>query len=145
MTDVQRRVVITEGINVEGVKLALIAVPRPDRVAGTPSAKPPTVTNLPTAGVVSAMGLYLLTASNVLTLVGGVAASCLFLILAVSLAVVVVRFNALPTPHAHALQVTLEWLTVLVALILGITRQWTRIYRVYVNGKTERFHHVLTD
>ena len=100
MTDVQRRVVITEGINVEGVKLALIAVPRPDRVAGTPSAKPPTATNLPTAGVVSAMGLYLLTASNVLTLVGGVAASCLFLVLAVSLAVVVVRFNALPTPHA---------------------------------------------
>ena len=98
MTDVQRRVVITEGINVEGVKLALIAVPRPDRVAGTPSAKPPTVTNLPTAGVVSAMGLYLLTASNVLTLVGGVAASCLFLILAVSLAVVVVRFDSLPTP-----------------------------------------------
>lgn len=145
MTDVQRRVVITEGINVEGVKLALIAVPRPDRVAGTPSAKPPTVTNLPTAGVVSAMGLYLLTASNVLTLVGGVAASCLFLILAVSLAVVVVRFNALSTPHAHALQVTLGWLTVLVALILGITRQWTRIYRVYVNGKTERFHHALTD
>ena len=135
MTDVQRRVVITEGINVEGVKLALIAVLRPDRVAGTPSAKPPTVTNLPTAGVVSAMGLYLLTASNVLTLV----------ILAVSLAVVVVRFNALLTPHAHALQVTLEWLTVLVALILGITRQWTRIYRVYVNGKTERFHHALTD
>ncbi|BCY26248.1 hypothetical protein HMPREF9622_01668 [Cutibacterium modestum HL037PA3] len=80
-----------------------------------------------------------------LTLVGGVAASCLFLVLAVSLAVVVVRFNALPTPHAHALQVTLGWLTVLVALILGITRQWTRIYRVYVNGKTERFHHVLTD
>ena len=38
MTDVQRRVVITEGINVEGVKLALIAVPHPDRVAGTPSA-----------------------------------------------------------------------------------------------------------
>ena len=125
MTDVQRRVVITEGINVEGVKLALIAVPHPDRVAGTPSAKPPTATNLPTAGVVSA--------------------SCLFLILAVSLAVVVVRFNALPTPHAHALQVTLGWLTVLVALILGITRQWTRIYRVYVNGKTERFHHALTD
>jgi len=57
VTDVQRRVVITEGINVEGVKLALIAVPRPDRVAGTPSAKPPTATNLPTAGVVSAMGL----------------------------------------------------------------------------------------
>ena len=77
--------------------------------------------------------------------VGGVAASCLFLVLTISLAVVVVRFNALLTPHAHALQVTLEWLTVLVALILGITRQWTRIYRVCVNGKTERFHHALTD
>jgi len=145
VTAVQRRVVITEGINVEGVKLALIVVLRPDRVAGTPSAKPPTATNLPTAGVVSAMGVYLLTASTVLTLVGGVPALCLFLVLAVSLAVVGVRFNALLTPHAHALQVTSEWLTGLVALILGISRQWTRIYRVYVNGKTERFHHALTD
>ena len=51
VTDAQHRVVITQGINVEGVKLALIAVPHPDRVAGTPSAKPPTAANLPTTGV----------------------------------------------------------------------------------------------
>ena len=55
------------------------------------------------------------------------------------------RAFQLPAPRAHALQVTLGWLTVLVALILSITRQWTRIYRIYVNGKTERFHHALTD
>lgn len=77
--------------------------------------------------------------------VGGVAASCLFLVLTISLAVVVVRFNPPCPPRAHALQVTLGWLTVLVALILRITRQWARIYRVCVNGKTERFHHALTD
>lgn len=51
MTDAQRRVAITQGINVEGVKLALITVPHPDRVAGTPSTKPPTAANLTTAGV----------------------------------------------------------------------------------------------
>ncbi|EGY78537.1 hypothetical protein HMPREF9153_0706 [Cutibacterium avidum ATCC 25577] len=55
------------------------------------------------------------------------------------------RAFQLPAPRAHALQVTLGWLTVLVALILSITRQWTRIYRIYANGKTERFHHALTD
>lgn len=80
-----------------------------------------------------------------LTLVGGVAASCLFLVLAIFPRCGGRAFRLPAHPHAHALQVTLGWLTVLVALILSITRQWTRIYRIYVNGKTERFHHALTD